>query len=228
MDLGYQRAGEPVRKLTKSTLIKPGNSSLGKAKVSVSVMVKVMKRQNGLVLLELILVLVVVAVTGFAIYRARAHKSSAGVVTPSPRPHTINQDSRTPPPPSTTPSPGSAKTPVPSTATTPRATPTPVPATPTPVPQPLSITETYHILADGQTAQESPVTTNLTTDGDVKLTIRLSCDGACRFQLASDTYPGLDTTVYGSGQTPSYTLTQHGSWVFYNKFTPNTKFAIKF
>lgn len=104
----------------------------------------------------------------------------------------------------------------------------PQPSAPAPTPQAKAVTVLYNIAADGVTAQLSPVTTSVTTAGDIELTIRLTCAASCQFKLASDAYPLASSAIYSSSQTVKYTLTQHGTWYFYNEFIPNVKFGLKF
>ena len=185
-----------------------------------------MKKQPGFVLIELLLAVLVLVIISGAVIKASSSKQAATTTV------AISKKQNTPSP-----------SPRPSGTTAPKTTASPVATTPTPAkiqpvtaaspiqtvaPQNVRPTETYRILADGQTAQESPVTMTLSATGDVDLAINLICAAACQFKLASDTYPISNNTIYTSSQTIIYTLSHHGTWYFYNQYTPNTKFGIKF
>ncbi len=181
-----------------------------------------MKKQYGFTLLEVALVVVViigiVAVGIVASQQFNASKQATATPAPS-GPQSDKAAAPISPTPTTTPTP----------TATPKASSTPAPVSPsaaTPTDTPASVM--YRVAAGSQSAQVSPVTTSLTTTGNVKLTINLTCETGCKFKLASDTYPLAASATYTSSQTITYTLTKHGTWTFYNEFTPNVKFAIKF
>lgn len=119
------------------------------------------------------------------------------------------------------------------TSSVPTQSQTPVPAAP--VQQPAntsgksgSVYELYKVAADGSSAQESPVTSTLSGLTSVALTVDLQCLGTCQFKLVSDSSNVNDTTTYTSSQKITYQITTPGDYIFYNQFTPNTKFRIKF
>lgn len=185
----------------------------------------VMKNEKGFALvLELVLVAIVVGVVAITGYRYLAHKKQSPLslekkapkeVTTPPSPSPSNNVGTTPTSNSTVPPPAT-NTPAPTTA--------PHPAGAMPVPQAAVATVNYHILADG-TAQVSPVTTTLNTTGNVELQVNLSCVSSCQFRLASDSYPLANSATYIGSQTLKYTLTQHGTWYFYNAINSGTKYA---
>lgn len=186
-----------------------------------------MKNQPGFVLLELLLAILVLVVIGAIVTKVIIHtptQKAAGVI---PQKHMASTTPSSSPVSST-----QAPAAVGASATaalaahnivTPPAATTPLASSDEPV-----ATELYKISADGNSAQETPVATTLTASGNIKLVIHLSCAAACQFRLASDAYPLASSALYTSSQTITYSLTQHGTWYFYNQYTPNTRFGIKF
>lgn len=86
----------------------------------------------------------------------------------------------------------------------------------------------YRILPDGNSAQVSPVTTAFNNTTSIKILINLTCMGTCQFKLVSDNYTLSNATTYTSSQSITYTVATPGKYVFYNQYTPSTKFAISF
>lgn len=119
-----------------------------------------------------------------------------------------------------------------STSTTPTTSPTNTatntttqsPATPATT----TISEYYKVSSDGTSATETPVTTKLQNVTSVTIKLSLTCLGTCQFKLVSDNYTVADTTVYTGTQTISYTISTPGNHIFYNQYTPSTKFAVDF
>lgn len=192
-----------------------------------------MKKQSGFVIIEALLIVLVLLIATAAIINFSQAKKQSEAVNVSTKKQNVPTATRLP---SASSSPNTPNTIAPSPSQTPVAKVTPSMTPPvnpsTPIPtsstQPVQVTEYYTISSDGQSAQESPVTTTLNTTGNVKLIINLSCQAACKFKLASNAYPTTDNTVYTTSQKITYSLTQHGTWYFYNDFTPGTKFGIRF
>lgn len=86
----------------------------------------------------------------------------------------------------------------------------------------------YQVAADGNTAKVTPVTSTFTGPTNIELTIDLQCLGTCKFKLVSDNYTFSNTSTYTSSQKVKYQITKPGEYIFYNQFTPGTKFKIKF
>jgi type II secretory pathway pseudopilin PulG len=114
-----------------------------------------------------------------------------------------------------------------STPSTNDVTPNAAPS-PQPPPATTSISEYYNISSDGTSATESPVTTKLKNVTSVTVKVNLTCSGVCQFKLVSDDYTLADKTVYTGSQTISYTISTPGNHIFYNQYTPNTKFGVGF
>lgn len=108
-----------------------------------------------------------------------------------------------------------------------------VPVTAVPTPTAVAKIEQaevlYRVAADGSSAQLTPVTIAFGSGTtSVELTVNLQCLGTCQFKLASGTYALNNGTVYTGSQKIKYQITKPGEWIFYNQFTPATKFKIKF
>lgn len=86
----------------------------------------------------------------------------------------------------------------------------------------------YRVASDGASAQVTPVKTTLSGFTGIELTVDLQCLGGCNFRLVSDTYTISDATTYASSQKIKYIISTPGDYIFYNQFTPGTKFGIKF
>lgn len=190
-----------------------------------------MKKQSGFVLIEALIIILILLAATASFMNFYHHKNQTNATTVATKKQPVAPST---PAPSSSPTPTSPSTSIPHPSPVAKAAPTtprpPSFAAPTPTPsaQLAQVTENYTILTDGQTAQESPVTTTLSTSGNINLIIKLTCKAACQFKLASSAYPLTDNTVYTTSQTISYTLSQHGTWYFYNEYSPGTKFGIQF
>ncbi len=186
-------------------------------------------RPKRLVLIVAIGLLVAVSVLAYVLTRASSDKNSA--TTPNANQATnspIDQAVKT----QESEKPVAQTTTQPQAKTTPAAQPTPKTTVQTPVVsagKTESLEVRYIVLEDGTTAQVSPVTWTMLGTTSVSLTVRLQCKAACQFKLVSDGYAVSDKTVYTKTQDIVYSLKFNpGTYVFYNHYTPGTKFAFKF